>query len=90
MPDIEIDKPTIFSLPGCVQCTAVKRKLKEKGVDYQEVDASEVPEAKKLIMDEWGYLRAPVTYFRGHHFGGYDPSEVDALVEAYASESVAA
>jgi glutaredoxin-like protein NrdH len=90
MPEIDIDIPTIFSLPGCVQCTAVKRKLKEKGVKFQEVDASEVPEAKALITDEWGYLRAPVTYFRGEHFGGYDPYKVEALIEAYSSAEVAA
>lgn len=90
MPEIDIDKPTIFSQPGCVQCTAVKRKLSEKGVEYQEVDASEVPEALALVKDEWGYQRVPVTYFQGEHFGGYDPYKVEALIEAYHSETVVA
>lgn len=90
MPDIEIDKPTIFSQPGCVQCTAVKRKLKEKGVEFQEVDASQVPEALTLLTDEWGYQRVPVTYYQGKHFGGYDPYEVDSLVDAYNAVTVAA
>jgi len=90
MPEIEIDKPTIFSQPGCVQCSAVKRKLKEKNVEFQEIDASQVPEAFALVKDEWGYQRVPVTYFQGKHFGGYNPSEVDALVESYHSVSVAA
>lgn len=90
MPEIDIDKPTIFSLPGCVQCTAVKRKLKEKNVEFQEIDASQEPEAYTLITSEWGYLRAPVTYFQGKHFGGYNPAEVEALIDAYNSVEVAA
>ncbi len=90
MPEIEIDMPTIFSQPGCVQCNAVKRKLKERNVAFQEIDASEVPEALELIKGEWKYQRVPVTYYQGKHFGGYDPSEVEALVDSYHSSSVAA
>jgi len=90
MPDIEIDKPTIFSLPGCVQCNAVKRKLKEKGVEYQEIDASEVPDALTLIQGTWGYKAAPVVYFKGEHFTGYDPAKVDNIISSYHSEAVAA
>jgi glutaredoxin-like protein NrdH len=83
MPDIEIDEPTIFSLPRCVQCTAVKRKLTEQGVKYQEVDASQIPEALTLIKDTWGYLGAPVTYFKGKHFTGYDPDKLDDVISDY-------
>lgn len=90
MPEIDINIPTIFSQPGCVQCSAVKRKLKEKNVEFQEIDASQVPEAFSLLTDEWGYQRVPVTYFQGKHFGGYNPSEVDALVDSYHSSAVAA
>lgn len=90
MPEIDIDIPTIFSQPGCVQCTAVKRKLKEKGVEFQEVDASKVPEALTLLTEDWGYQRVPVTYYRGEHFGGYDPYKVDSLINAYNSAEVAA
>lgn len=90
MPEIDINMPTIFSQPGCVQCNAVKRKLKEKGVEYQEIDASQVPEAFALIKDEWGYQRVPVTYFQGKHFGGFNPTEVENVIAAYNSENVVA
>lgn len=83
MPEIDNDKPTIFSQPGCVQCTAVKRKLKEKGVEVNEIDVSESQEAFKLLTEDWGYQRVPVVYFKGEHFGGFDPDRLESLVATY-------
>lgn len=72
MPEIEIPVLTIFSTPGCVQCNASERHAKAKKIPYQKIDVTQVPEARKLVMDEWGYLKAPVLYFEGKHVVGFD------------------
>lgn len=81
MPEIEIDKPTVFSKPGCGQCSAVKRKLTAAGIEYQEIDSSQNEEAKSLLTEDWGYAGVPVTYYKGEHFYGYNPDRVDDLIQ---------
>ena len=44
--------PTLYST-GCPKCNVLKKKLEQKGVDYEEVNDIE-------IMEQKGYLTVPV------------------------------
>ena len=74
MPEIEVPALTIFSQPGCVQCTAAERHAKAKDIPYQKIDVTQTPEAYDLVTGEWGYKQVPVLYFDGEHVGGFDPN----------------
>lgn len=86
MPEIDIPALTIFSTPGCVQCNASVRHAEAKKIPYQKIDVTEIPEARELVMDEWGYKKAPVLYFNGKHVSGFDPY----FLEEVQNELVAA
>lgn len=71
---------TLYSRPNCNPCRATKRKLKALGVDFEELDTSIDPEARAFAMS-LGHLESPVVYVNaGHHWSGYRPDRLDALV----------
>lgn len=68
---------TLYSKPGCVQCTAVKRYLNEHNIDYMTFDVS-VDEKALEVVRGLGYQAVPVTvvpFGQGEstHFYGFDP-----------------
>lgn len=77
----------LYSLPGCVQCTAMVRKLDKHDIPYSKIDASKDPEAAEFIKG-LGYTKAPVTYVSAidgdHHWGGYDVDEIETHLTARA------
>lgn len=82
MPDIDVPALTIFSTPGCVQCNASERHAKAKNIPYQKIDVTEFPDARELVMDGWGYKKAPVLYFQGKHVLGFDVEFLAEVQEA--------
>ena len=51
---------TVYSKPGCVQCTAVKRWLDKRGIEYRMVDVTQSPDDADAIR-ALGYSSVPVT-----------------------------
>ncbi|MCS5735796.1 glutaredoxin-like protein NrdH [Herbiconiux daphne] len=71
---------TVYSKPACVQCTATKRHLDGKGVEYQEVDLTVNSAALEYVSDDLGYVQAPVVIVDDHnHWSGYRPDLIDKL-----------
>jgi glutaredoxin-like protein NrdH len=73
-------KVTVYSRPGCVQCTATYRALDRKGITYKPVDVDQTPGADELLR-ELGYLQLPVVIVTGTWDGwcGFRPDCIDAL-----------
>lgn len=70
---------TVYSKPGCVQCTATYKRLDMRGVEYDVVDISDDPGARDYVLS-LGYSQAPVVFVdKDNHWGGYNPSKIDAL-----------
>jgi glutaredoxin-like protein NrdH len=71
---------TVYSRPGCVQCTATYRALDRKGITYKPVDIDQTPGADELLR-ELGYLQLPVVIVTGTWDGwcGFRPDYIDAL-----------
>lgn len=51
---------TLYSRPGCQPCKAIKRKWREKGVTFQEVNVEESPD-DLAALKALGYGSVPVT-----------------------------
>lgn len=56
---------TLYTKPNCVQCTATKRALDKRGLEYTSVDVSVDGEALDLITKDWGFQQAPVVAIEG-------------------------
>lgn len=71
---------TIYSKPGCVQCTAAKRGMNRLGVTYTEVDVTKDPGAYNYITG-LGYTAVPVTVVDTEtqpvHWYGNNPALMD-------------
>jgi glutaredoxin-like protein NrdH len=67
----------LYSKPRCVQCTATKRWLDKRGIEYQTVDVSQSPDDLAAIK-ALGYMSAPVVIISNGdpetdiHWAGFD------------------
>jgi glutaredoxin-like YruB-family protein len=53
-------KVKIYSTPTCPYCNMAKDFLKEKGVDYEDVDLSSNELAREEIIKKTGQMSVPV------------------------------
>jgi len=64
---------TIYTRDFCGYCAAAKRLLKEKGVDFQEHDATYSPELRQeMIHRANGRSTFPQIFIGETHVGGCD------------------
>lgn len=75
---------TLYSKPGCVQCTATERQFDREGIDYTKVDVTTDPAALDHVKD-LGYSSAPVVEVtstdpeqRGH-WSGFRPDHIATI-----------
>lgn len=78
-------KPTIYTLPSCVQCESSKRYLDKQGVEYDTIDMSQDPAAHKYVT-ELGYSQAPVVVFGDNHWSGFRMERLDGIAKQMKSE----
>ena len=71
---------TVYTSTQCVQCYATKRKLKELGADYTEINVDTDNEARDFVMS-LGYVSAPVVVAgESDHWSGFRPDRLTAAV----------
>ncbi len=71
----------IYSTRFCPYCHAAKRLLRDKGVEFQEIDVTFDPQTRRKMTElAGGRHTVPQIFINGHHVGGYD--DLSALDEA--------
>jgi len=84
------EKILVYSSPFCGYCSAAKRLLKAKGVEFTEIDVV-FDHTRKLEMIErsGGRRTVPQIFIDGRHIGGFDDlsalDQVGELDELLAS-----
>lgn len=68
----------IFTSSTCPYCTSVKEYFKEKGIDYEELNVSSDPEARKELMSQ-GFMGVPVIIIDGEAMVGFDKEKLDEI-----------
>ena len=79
---------TIYTTPFCGYCHAAKRLLKQKGVDFREIDVSyDSAERSEMIRRAGGSRTVPQIFIGERHVGGCNElhaletaGELDALL----------
>ncbi|HEX6992557.1 MAG TPA: glutaredoxin 3 [Gammaproteobacteria bacterium] len=81
------DSIVMYASPFCGYCSAAKRLLAEKGVEYTEIDVVAEPERRVEMMERSGRRTVPQIFIGTRHVGGYDDlkaldasGELDALL----------
>lgn len=66
---------TVYTTPGCHQCTTTFRALDKANLDYTTVDLT-TDEAALARVKELCYSQAPVV---SDHWSGFRPDKIKAL-----------
>ncbi len=69
----------IYSSSTCMNCTAAKEYIKEKGYEYEEKNVSLDSEAKKELLS-LGYMGVPVIFVDDEVVVGFNRSKLDELL----------
>ena len=72
-------KVEIYTAMMCPFCTRAVKLLKQKGVDFDEVDVTFSPKQRKAMAQRAGQRSVPQIWINDDHVGGSD--------ELYALES---
>lgn len=70
---------TVYTKPDCQQCNATFKALDQRGLTYSVIDITQDPDARDHVMNDLGYLQAPVVVAGDHHWSGFRPDRVKAL-----------
>ncbi len=71
-------KVTVFTGSTCPHCHTMKDYLKEKGVEFEERNIQNDPEARSELIEK-GYKGIPVIEVDGKGIQGFDREKLDAL-----------
>ncbi len=72
-------KVTIFTSSTCPHCHTAKDYLKEKGVEFEERNVQNDPEARKELIQK-GYMGVPVIVVGDEEIQGFDKERLDELL----------
>ncbi len=73
-------KITIYSTPTCTYCVILKNYLKEKGIEYEEIDVSTDLGAQKEMIDKSGQMGVPVSIIGEEVIVGFDRERIAELL----------
>ena len=65
-------KVTIYTRKFCGFCTAAKHLLADKGVVFDEIDATGAPEKRQEMINRSGRFTYPQIFIGDRHVGGCD------------------
>lgn len=70
----------VFITPACPYCYTLKEFLKEKGIEFEEIDVSEDEKAREEMIKKSGKLEAPVIDIDGQIVVGFDKEKIVKLL----------
>ena len=65
-------KVVIYSTGWCPYCTRARQLLKNKGVEFEEIDVDARPEARTQMTARSGRSSVPQIFIGATHVGGCD------------------
>ncbi|MDT8861254.1 glutaredoxin family protein [Alkalihalobacillus sp. MEB130] len=68
----------VYSTDGCVECTYVKKMLKDEGIDFEVRDVMASEEYQKEV-EKFGFMGVPVTVVGDQAVKGFSP-ELNELI----------
>ena len=67
----------VYSTPTCPWCVKVKEFLKEKKVDFEDIDVSENQEAAQEMIKKSGQMGVPQIEINGKIIVGFDQEAIE-------------
>lgn len=73
-------KVKVYSTSSCPYCTRLKEFLKEKNVEFEDVDVSANPQAAQEMTEKTGQMGVPVLDIAGEIIVGFDKDKITATL----------
>jgi glutaredoxin-like YruB-family protein len=70
----------VFVSPACPYCYTLKEFLKEKGIEFEEIDVSKDEKARDEMIKKSGRLEAPIVEIDGQIVVGFDKEKICKLL----------
>ena len=67
----------VYSAPICPYCDAVKQYLKEKNIEFEDIDVSKDIKAREIMIEKSGQRGVPVIDINGNIIIGFDKEKID-------------
>lgn len=70
----------VYSTPTCPYCVKAKDYLKEKGVEFEDVNVAEDNARAQEMVQKSGQMGVPVLDVNGTVIIGFDQAQIDAAL----------
>ena len=70
----------VYSTPTCAYCVTLKKFLKEKGIEFQDIDVSQNEEDLQKMIDQSGQMGVPVVDIDGQIVVGFNRGKIMDLL----------
>jgi len=70
----------VYVSPACPYCYTLKEFLKEKGIEFEEIDVSKDEKARDEMIKKTGRLEAPIIEIDGQIVVGFDKEKICKLL----------
>lgn len=74
-------KIKIYSTPTCTYCHKAKDFLKEKGIEFEDIDVSADTAKAQEMIDKSGQMGVPVLEINGKILVGFDKEAIEKALE---------
>ncbi len=71
----------VYSSPGCPFCQLAKEFLKEKNIEFEEIDVSKDEKAVKELVEKTGQMGVPVIEIDGEIIIGFDKEKLEKALK---------
>lgn len=70
----------VYSTPTCPYCNQAKDFLKEKNIEFEEIDVSQDTAAAQAMIDKTGQMGVPVIEIEGQAIVGFNKPKMMELL----------
>jgi len=75
---MEKKKVIVYSTPTCPYCVMLKKFLKEKGVEFEDINVAEDQEKAQYMVEKSGQMGVPVLEVDGEFIVGFEKEKISA------------
>jgi len=76
-----MEKPIVYSTPMCPWCNVMKEFLKEKGIEFEEIDVSKDQTKAQEMIEKSGQMGVPQIEINGKIIVGFDKAAIEKELE---------
>ena len=76
-----MEKITVYSAPNCPWCNVLKDFLKEKNIEFEEIDLSKNQEKIKEMTQKSGQMGVPQIEINNKMIVGFDKEAIEKELE---------